>query len=73
MTDYRTQPRRTNDSPLARLRMERGLTQAQLAEMVGVYAKDISRWETGKRAPGMKSLMQLAKALDCTLDEIAKP
>ena len=35
MSDYRAAPRRTNDSPLARLRMERGMTQGQLAEMIG--------------------------------------
>ena len=70
MADYRKAPRRTNDSPIARIRMERGLTQGQLADMVGCYAKDISRWETGERNPSAKALKALAKALDCTLDEL---
>ena len=71
MTD-RTQPRHTNDSPLARLRMERGLTQGQLAEKAGCYQKDISRWETGVCKPGTVSLIKLAAALDCTIDELLK-
>lgn len=70
MTDYRTSPRRTNDSPIARMRMERGLTQGQLAAAVGCYAKDVSRWETGERNPGAKSLMALARALDCSMDDL---
>lgn len=70
MSDRRAAPRRTNDSPIARLRMENGLTQGQLAEMVGCYAKDVSRWETGERTPGTKSLKALAKALGCTMDDL---
>ena len=72
MTDYRSNPRHTNDSPLSRLRMERGLTQGQLAEMVGCYPKDISRWETGERNPGTKYLLKLAAALECRLEELLK-
>lgn len=70
MTDYRTAPRKTNDSPIARKRMERGLTQGQLAKMVGCLSKDISRWETGAHTPGAKSLLKLAAALECSLDEL---
>ena len=72
MTDYRTLPRKTNESALARLRMERGLTQGQLAEKAGCYPKDISRWETGVCKPGTVSLIKLAAALDCTIDELLK-
>lgn len=71
MTD-RTQPRRTNDSTLARLRMERGLTQNQLAGMVGCYAKDISRWETGERHPKVSALQKLAAALGCSVEDLLK-
>lgn len=70
MTDYRTAPRRTNDSPLARLRLERGITQSQLADMVGCHRKDISRWENGGRNPSGKSLIKLAQALNCPIDSL---
>ncbi len=32
---------------IAKLRKEKGLTQSQLAEMINVSNKTISRWETG--------------------------
>ncbi len=69
MTD-RTQPRKTNSSPIAQKRMERGLTQGQLAKMVGCLNKDISRWETGAVTPRADALVKIAAALECTIDEI---
>ena len=52
-----------------RIRAERtriGLTQAQLAQKIGVKTNTISQWETGKRAPGYDALEQLSAALNCT-------
>lgn len=69
MTD-RTKPRATNDSKIARLRMERCMTQSQLAEAVGCYPKDISRWETGERRPKIDALMRIAAALGTTLEDL---
>ena len=66
----RTAPRRTNSSPIARIRMERGLTQKQLAEKVGCLPKDISRWENGVRCPSGASLVKIAGALGCAVDDI---
>ncbi len=34
------------------LRLERGLTQAELAEVLCVSPKTVSKWENGKRLPG---------------------
>ena len=70
MADYRTAPRRTNDSPIARLRIERGLTQAQLAEQIGVHKNRVYEWEKGKFMPRGKNLMKLSAALDCSMDEL---
>lgn len=69
MTDYRTAPRRTNESPLARIRIARGLTQGQLAEKVGCRQKDISRWESGTK-PGADYLLKLTSSLDCRIEDI---
>lgn len=71
MTD-RTTPRKTNDSLIARLRIERGLTQAQLAEMVGCHPRHISRWENRSQFPGSRYLARLAEALDCSTDDILR-
>lgn len=70
MADYRTEPRKTNDSLLARLRIERGLTQKQLAQMIGSHQQIVARWENGERNPGTKSLKKLAAALECSIDDL---
>ena len=69
MIDYHTAPRHTNDSALARLRMERGLTQGQLAERIGCRQKDVSRWESGTM-PGAGYLIKIALALGCRIEDI---
>ena len=38
---------------LQELRKEKGLTQEQLAEHVGVARRTISRWETGSNMPDL--------------------
>ena len=51
-----------------RLKMARkqaGLTQAQLAEKIGVPFQSISQWEHDSRTPNMESLNKLANALGC--------
>lgn len=65
MFDYRTSPRRTNNSPIARLRIERGLTQTQLAEIIGVHKNMVYGWETCKFKPRGENLLKLADALNC--------
>ena len=63
-------PRRTNESKLARVRITRGLTQTQLAEMVGCTRVDVSRWERGTHAMGAQRLAQIARALECRIEDI---
>lgn len=68
----RTAPRpRKKASPLACARLASGLTQKQLADLVGCNQKDISRWETGDRKPTIESLLKLSKALNQPLEKIA--
>lgn len=63
MTDYRQAPRRTNDSPIAAARIDKGMTQKQLADALGVGQSIIARWETGGRVPKMQTLQRIAAAL----------
>lgn len=63
MTDYRQAPRRTNDSPIAAARIDKGMTQKQLADALGVGQSIIARWETGGRVPKMQTLQRIAEAL----------
>lgn len=51
---------------LAALRKKRGLSQARLAEMVGVEQPTIQRWEKGKREPDLENLKCLAEVLGVT-------
>lgn len=51
---------------LAALRKKRGLSQAALAELVGVEQPTIQRWEKGKREPDLENLKSLATALGVT-------
>lgn len=48
---------------IAAARKGKGLTQAQLAELMGVDQAHISRWESGKVAPSAENLEKLSKLL----------
>lgn len=63
---------------IIRLRKGQKLTQAQLAEMVGVEQPTVQRWESGKREPDFDTLQSLADALGVEpgaffTDDIAVP
>jgi DNA-binding XRE family transcriptional regulator len=53
---------------LRELREQKGLTQTQLAELVGVKRDAVARWEADVREPGWSNVVALASALgvDCT-------
>lgn len=53
-----------------RIRTERGLTQEQLAVMVGVNRSTITQWETGWSQPRMAAAQRLADALGVKVSEI---
>ena len=50
------------------LRIEKGLTQIELAKNLGVSKGVISLWENSLREPGMYSLIQIAKFFDVSID-----
>ena len=52
------------------LRRQMGLTQAELAERIGVTDKAVSRWETGKGFPDLSLLQPLAEALGTSVTEL---
>ena len=45
------------------LRLERGLTQAELAEVLCVSPKTVSKWENGKGYPDISLLPALSDSL----------
>lgn len=52
------------------LRKEKGITQKQLADNLGVTDKAVSRWETGKNYPDIELLEQIAQFFDVTVSEL---
>ena len=55
---------------LKALRKEKGLTQEQLAEVLGVAGRTVSRWETASNMPDLSILIQLAEYYDVDVKEI---
>ena len=55
---------------LKTLRSEKGLTQEQLAEVVNVSRRSVSRWETGSNLPDLDVLMELADYYQVELREL---
>ena len=53
---------------IARLRIQRGLTQAQLADMVGTRQPSIARLENGSSVPSLSFLDRIATALDARIE-----
>lgn len=53
---------------VARLRMLRGLTQKELAKLVGTRQPSIARLESGKSEPRLSFLRKVAKALGARLE-----
>ena len=54
---------------LAKLRRMKGLTQAELADKVGVTTRSIQNYELGTRTPKMDTIAKIAEALE--IDEKA--
>jgi ribosome-binding protein aMBF1 (putative translation factor) len=52
---------------VATRREARGLSQHELAELVGTTQSAIARLETGGRPPRIDTLLRIAEALDCDL------
>jgi len=53
---------------IARLRIARGLTLAQLAELVGTRQPSIARIENGKTLPSLSFLERVASVLDARVE-----
>ena len=55
---------------IKQLRESRGLTQAELAQTIGVSSKTVSKWETAKGLPDISLLQPLAQALGISVIEL---
>ena len=55
---------------LAALRKERGMTQLELAEKMGVTDKAVSKWERDLSYPDVSSIPKLAELFQVSVDEL---
>ena len=53
---------------IMQLRKQRGMTQQQLADAVGVSREHIARIEAGKYSAGLDILVKVAKVMDMKLE-----
>lgn len=52
------------------LRTEKGLTQEQLGQLLGVSIQSVSRWECGNTLPDVMLLPQIARLYGVTVDDL---
>ena len=55
---------------LKQLRKEKGITQEEFAEKIGVSGRSVSRWETGSNMPDISLLVEIADFYDVDVREI---
>ena len=55
------------------LRLEKNLTQEQIAEKLGVSAQSVSRWETSATLPDVMLLPEIARLYGVLVDDLFKP
>lgn len=52
------------------LRKEKGITQEDFAEVMGVSGRTVSRWETGSNMPDLDIIIQIADYYDVEIKEL---
>lgn len=55
---------------IAQRRKATGLTQAQLAEKLGITDRAVSKWETGKALPDTSLMLDLCHILEITVNDL---
>lgn len=55
---------------ISQCRKEKGLTQAQVAEIFGISNRAVSKWETGKSCPDASIMIELCDLLGITVNEL---
>lgn len=55
---------------ITEMRIERGLTKAQLARELGVSVRSIIRWEKDMMSMSLKNAIEVAKFFDLSLDKL---
>ena len=55
---------------IRRLRKERGITQEEMADMLGVTAQAVSKWENDVGIPDVSQFVPIANLFDISMDTL---
>lgn len=55
---------------LKRLRQEKNLSQQELANLIGVHVRQVSKYEMGTSMPTLERIRRMAEVLDVSADEL---
>ena len=55
---------------IRKIRERKKISQESLAALIGVTQGAVSQWESGKTMPTAQNIIDLARILDCTTDDI---
>jgi transcriptional regulator with XRE-family HTH domain len=53
------------------LRLEKNISQRELAKRTGIKQANISRWEAGSVVPNVNDIWTIANFFDCSIDYIS--
>ena len=55
---------------IQRKRVARGMSQAALAQILGISRQSVAKWEAGKSRPELEKMIRLCDLFGCTMDEL---
>lgn len=70
MTELNKNEKKLIGQKIKTLRKRKGLLQEDLANLVDLKVGTISKYEQGDRTPGINQLLDIAKALECTVNDL---
>ena len=55
---------------IRKIRKRKKISQESIAALIGVTQGAVSQWESGKTMPTAQNIIDLARVLECTTDDI---
>ena len=55
---------------IKQMRLERNLTQEQMAEQLGVSRQAVSNWENNKNLPDLELIISMSRLFSVSLDDL---